>query len=174
MINKLRRGEFRVGEQLAADIARCLSPDEHVIDFDPYSSDDANEIVQAKKFATPQTDSNRNLWPQCKNVFFHPEYGRSELPKAVNSFLSNYRKNRFQTAIIVVPNSTDAMWFTDLIAVTQNICLVNNRGRHAIFYSRPGEISKHTRGWIIMSVGITFDHFSDCFNWYGTCCANIV
>lgn len=116
------------------------------IDFDPYSSDVANNLVRASKFYTKEDDALTKSWPNFLNyhlngesfhgsfIWANPPYTRDA--GTAKPYLEKiYERIEAQddssvvAATILVNSNTDSSWWQQLAGKSSAICFVNKRIR---------------------------------------------
>jgi hypothetical protein len=105
------------------------------IDLDPFSSEEANKIVGARRFFTIQQDAfSQREWSNwtADNIFMNPPYGKvgneSQAGLACAVVVRAYWEEAINEAIILVNSCTGAQWFQPLFDWT--ICFVGHRIRY--------------------------------------------
>jgi len=127
------------------------------IDYDPYSSDEANAVVQARKYSTVDSPNPTigAAWPKVTSVWMNPPYSGGAAREAANRFLSAFEAGRFVRGIVLVNNATETRMFRDLAAKASAICFTDHR---IAFYNVDGKkVSGNTRGQAFLY----FDHSDD-------------
>lgn len=136
-----------------------------VIDFDPFSSKKANEVVAATAFYTQQDNALEKDWGQRRSVFMNPPYGRGLCPLAVGKFCEQYKLGAFSTAVVLVNNATETRWFQDLLERASAVCFVNHR---ISFWNADGKsVSGNTRGQVFFYFGRSARQFKAVFGELG-------
>ena len=129
------------------------------IELDPFSSTEANKIVEAKRFFDTERSAFDNEW-DAKTVFMNPPYSTALIKKAIERFLDQRKKHSFQ-AIILTNNATETGWFQALLKASSAVCLVNHRIQ---FYNSDGKaISGNTRGQAFFYFGTNKPKFRSTF-----------
>jgi phage N-6-adenine-methyltransferase len=116
------------------------------ISLDPFSSELANQRVQADKIFTKVNSAFANPWV-ADSVFMNPPYSRGICAKAVHKAIDEFERKRFKKAIILVNNMTDTAWFACLDAIAIRQCAMT--GRIAFFAPDNKPISGNTRGQFV-------------------------
>lgn len=80
-----------------------------VIDLDPASIAMANRVVEARRYFDIASDGLKQLW-DAENVYLNPPYG-TEITPWVARLISEYQRDAFPQAILLVPARTDTIWF---------------------------------------------------------------
>lgn len=120
------------------------------IDIDPFSSEEANKIVRAKRIFTADNSALTQDWNKLGrvNVWMNPPYGRGLIGDAIDKLIEEYYKGIIGQAIVLVNNATETQWFQKLTAEASAICLVEKR---ISFYNVDGkESSGNTRGQVFI------------------------
>jgi len=114
------------------------------IDFDPFSSFDAQRTISAKIYFTVIDDALTTPWPIVDTVFMNPPYSRGMINKCVLRFIEMFDAERFNYGIVLVNNATDVQWFHHLAGRSTAICFTDHR---IAFKNTDGKkISNNTRG----------------------------
>ena len=130
------------------------------IDLDPFSSSDANKIVQATQFFTEDDDALVQTWTG-PNVFMNPPYGVGIFKSACLKFLEQWHLKHFEQAIVLINNCTETISFQAIAKECSAMCLVNKR---IVFYSTDGKPSVgNTRGQVFIYYGLNVGKFKEEF-----------
>jgi hypothetical protein len=114
------------------------------IDLDPFSSDEANLGVGAKRIFSLQNSAfDQQRWT-ARTIFMNPPYSRGLCAKAVRRLLHEFNAKSFRCALVLVNNMTDTTWFHDLANKAQRRC--DFRGRISFVTTDNKRISGNTRG----------------------------
>ena len=116
------------------------------IDFDPFSSDVAQETVAAKKYYTIDDDALVTPWPKVGTVFMNPPYSRGLCGKAVQAFIAAFDQGKFRRGIVLVNNATDTTWWAGLTSHPGCVALCLTHGRVAFENADGKAVSGNTRG----------------------------
>lgn len=125
------------------------------IDIDPYSCEEANKVVKAKKFFTENDNALTKDWNLIgrATVWANPPYGRGIIDKCTSKIIEEYYKGGISQAIILVNNATETAWFQELASEASSICLVSKR---IAFYNTDNkEVSGNTRGQVFIYLNET-------------------
>lgn len=136
------------------------------LDFDPFSSPEANELVGAAEFYTEKDDAFTMPWPKDgKTVWMNPPYGRGNVAKAVEALLKHLP--RIDHAVVLVNNATETQWFQALWDHPQCSGVVFTTGR--IAFVTPGDkaLSGNTRGQVFVYFGRNTKAFCEVFSEFG-------
>lgn len=90
------------------------------IDLDPFSSDFAQQTVQAKKFYNKNSDAFAKEW--SGNVFMNPPYSKNLIRHCVVKLLNQRIKLNINDSIVLVNNSTETAWFRLLLKHSCAMC----------------------------------------------------
>lgn len=138
------------------------------IDLDPFSSEVANQTVQARRFFTIADDATRQgIWGFSPiTVFMNPPYGRGVIDAAVKRFC--VALDGISAAIVLVNNATETQWFQSLLNDCQAFCLVN----HRIAFVSPDNKNESggVRGQVFFYFGGDYQKFADRFKAFGPVC----
>lgn len=113
------------------------------IDLDPFSSERANQTVQAKRYFTEEDNAFQQKW-KARTVWMNPPYTRGVVDKAVAKFLEEYRRGHFEAGLILVNNMTDTLWYTSMYEDAYALC--NIKGRISFENAAGQRVSGNTRG----------------------------
>lgn len=112
-------------------------------DLDPFSSESANEVVQAKHYFTIEDNSFMREW-HAKNVWMNPPYSRGACALAVDKLVLEFKARRVKNAIALTNNATDTKWFKTLAGAAAAVCFTDHR---IAFWNADGkQVSGNTRG----------------------------
>lgn len=133
------------------------------IELDPYSSEFANNIVNAKVFYTIKNPCNLKEW-DFHTVWMNPPYSSGGIKQAVDKFIQEYKKYKFN-AIVLTNNATETKWFQTLAELSTAMCFTNHR---ISFENVDGKNkSNNTRGQVFFYFGNDVNKFIHVFNKFG-------
>jgi hypothetical protein len=140
------------------------------IDYDPYSSDDAQVVVQAAKHCTLDNPNPARgvSWPKVRTCWMNPPYSGAPGLEAATRFLEAFDYERFERGIVLVNNATETRMFRSLSAKAAAICFTDHRIQ---FYNTDGKAERaNTRGQAFMYFAHDGDAapFVDQFRQFGT------
>jgi len=144
------------------------------IDFDPFSSAEANKIIKASRFLDIKNSAFDHLWRRTKRdeplrVWMNPPYSSGVINNAVDVFLTQWQAGNIAQAVVLVNNATDTRWFAALRACCSGICFTDHR---ISFESPDGKrISGNTRGQSFFYFGqkASAASFVERFSEFGWC-----
>lgn len=120
------------------------------IDMDPFSCEEANRVVKAKRFFTEKDNALDKDWNAVgrSTLWVNPPYGRGIIDKCIDKVIVEYRKGGISQAIVLVNNATETAWFQELSREASALCLVSKR---IAFYNDDNkEVSGNTRGQVFI------------------------
>jgi phage N-6-adenine-methyltransferase len=138
------------------------------IDLDPFSSEEANKKVKAKRFLTANDDAIECKWPLTAsggNVWMNPPYSAKLVKPAVHRLSCEIEAGRVRNAIVLVNNATDTQWFQFMLRRCQAVCFT--AGRIAFENNDGKNISGNTRGQAFLYFGNDAASFGREFAQYG-------
>lgn len=113
------------------------------IDLDPFSSDDAQRTVQARRWFTPEDDAFQQPW-DAWNVYMNPPYSSGLIGRCVDRFVGEYQRGAFERGIVLVNNATETRWFARLLDTASVMLILSKRLQ---FVNTDGKrVSQNTRG----------------------------
>ena len=134
------------------------------IDLDPASCLAAQEIVNAKVFATKEDDSLRGEFVWSGNVWLNPPYSMPLIQDFTQKVVAEYEAGNIDQAIVLVNNSSDTRWFQSLLSKFP-ACFTAGR----VKFWRPNHENFGTRqGQTIFYMGGNTDKFAIEFSKHGT------
>lgn len=139
------------------------------IDLDPFSSEEANKKVKARKFLTAEDNALVCKWPLTPasgNVWMNPPYSARLVKPAVHRLSCEIEAGRVRSAIVLVNNATDTQWFQFMLSRCQAVCFT--AGRIAFENVDGKNISGNTRGQAFLYFGEDAASFISEFTQYGT------
>jgi hypothetical protein len=144
-----------------------------IIGLDPFSSDAANEVVDAVTHLTVADDAFATPWAPClprnktlKTVWMNPPYSGKLCRDAVNLFIDQYAAGTFTAGVFLVNNSTETSWFQRAMASATAVCFTNHR---IAFWNADGKAqSGNTRGQAFFYFGNNLTAFRNAFTAHGT------
>jgi phage N-6-adenine-methyltransferase len=134
------------------------------IDLDPFSSEEANRVVKAKRFYSEKDDAFRKPW-KARALWMNPPYAGAACKAAVLRFLEEWRSDSFQEAVFLVNNATETQWFQKALKAADAVCLTDHR---IAFWNADGKaVSGNTRGQAFFYFGPNAQHFARAFAAFG-------
>lgn len=146
------------------------------ISLDPFSSIEANKVVQADRFLTESDDAFKQDWfprvrtedERPRTVWMNPPYGAGLVTDAVTLFLNHYQAGLFDRGIILVNNATETKWFQKALTRASALTLTNHR---ISFWNADGKaVSGNTRGQAFFFFGEDPGGFIQVFSDFGFSC----
>jgi phage N-6-adenine-methyltransferase len=138
-----------------------------VIDLDPFTCKEAQQIVQAHHYFTRETDGIRSEWPVGRTLFANPPYARIVMGECVHRVVIEHGLT-WQYGIVLVNNATDAGWFHELLDISSAMCIFTRR----IQFTQPQgmTVDRNTRGQVALYIGDERDRFRHAFADLGKIC----
>lgn len=130
------------------------------IDLDPASCEQANQIVQARKFYTVREDGLSQPW--SGKIWLNPPYGRYA-PKFVERFAIAFAQGSVEQGVLLLAThhlTTD--WFSALAAHRLIACLPTQRLQFS------GSCERPMHGSVILGIGVDPERFKEAFSIFGT------
>ena len=134
--------------------ARCVLGD---IDLDPASSDEAQTVVQAARYATKEDDSLRPDYPWAGRVWMNPPYSMPLIRQFVNRIIDEYDAGNVTEAIVLTNNSSDTQWFHALLS---RFPACFTRGRIYFWRKEPDNNFSTRQGQTLFYLGPNVDAFA--------------
>lgn len=146
-------------------VKQCLDE----IELDPTSCQEANQIIQAKRYFTIEDNALELAW-DCKTLFMNPPYSKGDVTRFTNKFL--YELPCIDQAIILVASFPETNWCQKLLSKCNALCFI--RGR-VTFINSNKEITQMPRwGNILFYYGNQPKKFNRIFKVLGKCFLNTV
>lgn len=139
-----------------ADIIEAARTAMGSIDFDPASSDIAQEVVKASEYYTAETDGLTKDWRG--NVWMNPPYATELIGKFVDKLIEQLP--HIEQAIVLVNNATETEWFGKLASKADMVCFPRSRVK---FYMPDGRTGAPLQGQSILYFGRYRDGFYMAF-----------
>ncbi len=135
------------------------------IDFDPYSSDAANAVVQATRHLTAADNALTTPWSGPR-VWMNPPYSGASFLLACQRFVAEFRAGHFEEAIVLTNNCTETRGFQLLMREAGAVCFPNKR---IIFWAADGKrTGGNTRAQAFHYIGPHAEKFAEVFRPCGT------
>lgn len=136
------------------------------IDLDPFSNEEANKRVRAKRIFTKEDSAFENVW-EGHTLFMNPPYSRELIGKSVARFFDQFLGCHGYEAIVLTNSATSTKWYQDLLFCCDRVCYPNHRIR---FISSDGVEGKSPRyDQTFFYFGKNVDQFFETFSSIGTC-----
>lgn len=132
------------------------------IDLDPASSDIANKTVRADVYLTAEDDGLRYSWNG--RVWMNPPYAGELIGKFTSKLAEHYDSGEITEAIVLVNNSTETVWFHDLVGYASAVVFPRGRVK---FIDSNGNPGAPLQGQAVIYFGHQPDLFLENFKSYG-------
>ncbi len=133
------------------------------IDFDPASSEVANQIVKAATFLDENNNGLEIGWGG--NVFLNPPFRADLIAAFVNRLCEFYENNHVEQAVLLTNNNTDTRWWHQAAEWSRLVCFTKGR---VPFYNPHGEAAAPTNGQTFFYFGNRTNEFRKEFAEIGT------
>lgn len=134
-----------------------------VIDLDPASSDEANEIVGASEYYTEEDDGLQHDW--SGRVWMNPPYASELIGKFTNKIASHYESGDISQALVLVNNATETGWYQRMLDCATAICLIRGRVKFIDEHGNPS--GAPLQGQTVLYFGDDLEVFSNEFQRFG-------
>lgn len=134
------------------------------IEFDPFSCEIANNIVQAEHYFTKEDDALQKEWASFSRVFVNPPYQRGLIDKCVTRCVAyhTHNPNLKSRMCILVNVSSETKWFQLLLNTSRCVCFFTRRIR---FVDSQGNPSKgNTRSQAMFYYAPPHEHCRDFYH----------
>jgi phage N-6-adenine-methyltransferase len=143
-----------------ADYAAAARAVLGAIDLDPASTPEANAVIQAERFYTAADDGLTQPW--CGRVWLNPPYANVE-PFA-NKLAASVTAHDVTTAIVLVNNASETVWFRTISDIASAMCLPTRRIR---FWHLARESAQPLQGQAVLYIGLDGVRFRERFAPFG-------
>jgi len=133
-----------------------------VIDLDPASSTEANNIVNANKYYTKEDDGLNQTW--LGKIWLNPPYAQPLINDFCSKLCTEILDGNVTEAIVLVNNATETKWFNTLSGISKAICFPQGRVR---FWSPGKSSATPLQGQAILYFGKQCDRFYEYFSELG-------
>lgn len=133
-----------------------------VIELDPASSPEANQVVKAKVYYTVNDDGLQFDWRG--KVWMNPPYASGLIDRFATKIVFHYENKDITEAIILVNNATETGWFNEIINASSAVIFPKSRVR---FWKPDGELGAPLQGQAIMYLGANKESFLREFSKFG-------
>jgi len=121
------------------------------ITLDPFTSKEANTIIQADNIITAKQNAFTMDWPHADTVFMNPPYGAIICGQACDRFLHFFDAGKIGKAIVLTNNATETKWAQRLLSKASAVCFPDHR---ISFWNADGKaVSGNTRGQMFTAFG---------------------
>jgi phage N-6-adenine-methyltransferase len=138
------------------------------IDCDPCTSELAQQVVQATKFYTIDTNGLLHDWKG--RVWMNPPYASKVITKFVEKLLAHLDDGSVNQAIMLTHNNADTTWFHKAAMRSDSVCFTRGRVR---FYDEKGEGNSPTHGHVFIYFGKRKRKFETVFSEFGWICRKV-
>jgi len=128
------------------------------IDLDPASSEDAQQIVKAKRYYTKEQNGLDHEW--TGTIWMNPPYSMPDIQLFVDKLVSS----PVDEWIVLTNNSSDTTWFHSLLATSDLVCLTKGR---IGFENTEGDVMATRQGQVFFYRGYRPETFYKKFNSFG-------
>lgn len=132
------------------------------IDLDPATSQEAQNVVNAKTFFTQEDDGLKQEWKG--RVWLNPPYSQPLLSNFVSKLVDEYTSGNVKQAIILTHNFTDTGWFHKVVSEASAICFTRGRIN---FYGENGGPGSPANGQAFCYFGDDVSAFAHAFSKHG-------
>ena len=123
----------------------------------PASSNEAQTVVQAARYATKEDDSLRPDYPWAGRVWMNPPYSMPLIRQFVNRIIDEYDAGNVTEAIVLTNNSSDTQWFHALLS---RFPACFTRGRIYFWRKEPDNNFSTRQGQTLFYLGPNVDAFA--------------
>lgn len=126
-----------------------------VIDLDPFSSAEANVLVNAVSYFDVDDDAFEQDWAASVGpegtCWMNPPYSGRLVQSAVQRYLDEYERGTFAEGIVLVNNATETRWAQRAVGLSGAVCFTDHR---ISFWNADGKaMSGNTRGQMFLYFG---------------------
>lgn len=134
-----------------------------VIELDPASSPEANEVVKAKVYYTINDDGLQYDWHG--KVWMNPPYGRDVIDRFMTKLAYHIENGDVTEAIVLVNNATETEWFNEIVRFAKVVVFPKSR----IKYWKPeiDKLDSPLQGQAFLYVGDNASEFIREFKRFG-------
>jgi len=133
------------------------------IDLDPASSEEANKIINAKKYFTKENDGLTKKW--FGNVWLNPPYAQPLINKFSKAVTEKVVLKEINQAIVLVNNATETKWGQRLLKNCSMVCFIGGRVK---FIDKEGKSTgAPLQGQMILYFGKNTKKFQEIFKEIG-------
>lgn len=135
------------------------------IDFDPFSSELANQTVKAASFLTKDDDAFISEW-KTGTCFINPPYQRKIIQQSIKYTIKHF-ENKENSGIVLVNVDSGTTWFHSLLLHANAVCFLRGRLK---FIDGNGikNSAGNTRSQALFYFGENADLFIQMFSLHGT------
>lgn len=116
-----------------------------VIDLDPCSCEEANQIVGAADYFTIEDNGLNKQWRG--SVYLNPPY--SEAAKWTEKLAAHYTAGDVTAAVVLLNNATDTHWYQALRPLASAVCFPEGRN----LFWHPDKVSRPVQGQVVLYLG---------------------
>lgn len=132
------------------------------IELDPASSGEADAVVRARRYYTIESDGLSQEW--SGHVWMNPPYASDLVGKFTKKLCRHYDANDVPSAVVLVNNATETVWFQELASRASAICFPERRVK---FWGPGGGTGAPLQGQAVIYLGSNVAVFRDRFGRFG-------
>ena len=133
-----------------------------IIDLDPASHPEANEIIKANRFYSIENDGLSHDWHG--KTWMNPPYAADMIGKFTGKLVKHYEKDDIDEAIVLTNNATETKWFQEMLQSAAAVCFPANRIK---FWSPEKNTATPLQGQAIFYFGKKTVVFAEAFEAFG-------
>ena len=146
--------------QVYIDAVKAVMGD---IDLDPASCDEANQIIQARRYFTKEEDGLKQRW--FGRIFMNPPYRQRVVSRFIEKLIVEFTNRNIAEAIVLTNNATETKWFQDMLDYSNAVCF--HRGRIRFVNEKGNIVGAPLQGQVFFYLGDNALRFCRIFGSFG-------
>lgn len=137
-------------------------------ELDPFSCEQANQIIKAQKIFTIQDDGFKQNWRRAKTLWLNPPYSAGFIEKVVDKLIATLNETEAEAFLLTNTDNSTA-WYKKALNRCDRFCLPSTR----LTFPQTGSGGEETESRFSQTLfyfGLQPQRFEEIFEGWGTVC----